>query len=302
MLDIDKMNFVAIDVETANADMASICQIGVAKYINGTLVEEWSSLLDPEDYFDFINIGIHGITEDDVAGKPTFPEIVNQLGGFLNGSVCVSHTHFDRVSISRALAKYQLLDFDTTWLDSARVARRAWEEFAWSGYGLANVCKKIGYEFKHHDALEDAKASAYVLLAAIEKTELDINAWLKRIKRPINPSNTPSSSAPAIKRNGNPEGELYGEVLVFTGTLEIPRREAADLASSIGCTVATGVTAKTSLLVVGDQDISKLAGKEKSSKHLKAEELIQKGQNIRIIKESDFKELVNHAETQSLKS
>lgn len=290
-----KMDFVAIDVETANADMASICQIGVVKYNNGILIEEWSSLIDPEDYFDFINIDIHGITEEDVEGKPTFPEIFNQLGSLLNDAICVSHTHFDRVSISRALTKYGLPNFDTTWLDSARVARRTWEEFAWGGYGLANICNKIGYQFKHHDALEDAKASGHVLLAAIEKTGLDVNAWLKRIKQPIDPANI--SSGAAIKRDGNPEGELYGEILVFTGALEIPRREAADLAASIGCMVAAGVTKKTTLLVVGDQDITKLAGKEKSSKHIKAEQLIKKGQSIRILKESDFKELVSHAET-----
>jgi DNA polymerase III subunit epsilon len=287
------MDFVAIDVETANADLASICQIGVAKYKNGELAEEWSSLVDPEDYFDFINIDIHGITEEDVAGKPTFPEVASQLADFLDGAVCVSHTHFDRVSISRALEKYELPDFDTTWLDSARVARRAWEEFSWGGYGLANVCNKIGYEFNHHDALEDAKASGRVLLAAIERTGLDISAWLKRVNQPIDPNNV--STGAAIKRDGNPEGELYGEILVFTGALEIPRREAADLAASIGCTVAAGVTRKTTLLVVGDQDISKLVGKEKSSKHIKAEQLIKKGQSIRILKESDFKELVNHA-------
>jgi len=88
---------------------------------------------------------------------------------------------------------------------------------------------------------------------------------------------------------------LYGDVVVFTGALEIPRREAAALSASIGCTVASGVTKKTTLLVVGDQDVTKLAGKAKSSKHLKAEQLIAKGQEIRIIKESDFKELVNQA-------
>lgn len=290
-----KMDFVAIDVETANADMASICQIGVAKYSDGKLIEEWSSLVDPEDYFDFINIDIHGITEEDVEGKPTFPELVSQLASLLNETVCVSHTHFDRVSIARAIEKYGLPGFDTTWLDSARVARRAWEEFSWGGYGLANVCDKIGYEFKHHDALEDAKASGCVLLAAIERTGLDISAWLKRVNQPIDPNN--ASTGAVIKRDGNPEGELYGEILVFTGALEIPRREAADLAASIGCAVAAGVTKKTTLLVVGDQDISKLAGKEKSSKHLKAEQQIKKGQGIRILKESDFKELVNHAAT-----
>lgn len=283
------MNFVAIDIETANADMASICQIGIAKYIDGKLIKEWSSLVNPEDYFDFINTSIHGITEDDVDGEPIFPEIASTLGSFLNNAICVSHTHFDRVSISRVLKKYGLPEFNTIWLDSARVARRAWKEFAWSGYGLANVCNKIGYTFKHHDALEDAKASAQVLLAAIEVTGLDIESWLKHIKYPIDP--TTLSNGPTIKRDGNPEGILFGEVMVFTGTLEIPRIEAANLAARIGCTVAAGVTKRTSLLVVGDQDISKLAGKEKSSKHIKAEQLIKNGQKIRIIRESDFKAL-----------
>lgn len=284
----------AIDIETANADMASICQIGLAKFVDGKLIEEWSSLVDPEDYFDFVNINIHGITEEDVVGSPTFPELVSVLGDFINNTICVSHTHFDRVSIGRALEKYSLKPIDTTWLDSARVARRTWEECSWNGYGLSNVCKIIGYEFKHHDALEDAKASGQVILAAIEKTGLDIDAWLNRVRQPIDPSN--SSSGAAINRDGNPEGELYGEVLVFTGALEIPRHEAADLAAIIGCTVAQGVTKKTTLLVVGDQDITKLAGKDKSSKHQKAEQLIAKGQQIRIIKESDFKELVTQAD------
>ena len=289
------MNFVALDVETANADMASICQIGIARYSEGRLVEEWSSLIDPENYFDYINIDIHGITEEAVKGSPTFPEIINTLHQFLNNNICVSHTHFDRVSIQRALTKYDLEEIETMWLDSARVARRTWEDCAWSGYGLANICEKIGYNFKHHDALEDAKASGHVLLAAIDKTGLDISAWLKRVKQPINPSN--SSCGSAVNRDGNPEGELSGEVMVFTGALEIPRREAADLAAGIGCSVSSGVTKKTSILVVGDQDISRLAGKEKSSKHIKAELLISNGQKIRIIKESDFKELVKNAQT-----
>lgn len=287
------MEFVAIDVETANADMASICQIGLAKYRDGILVEEWSSLIDPEDYFDFINVDIHGITEDDVAGAPQFPDVFHNLSEFLSGGICVCHTHFDRVSVGRAINKYSLNSISTVWLDSARVARRAWEECAWSGYGLSNVCKMIGYKFVHHDALEDAKASGQVLIAAIEKTGMDLDAWFKRVSQPIDPSR--SSSGAAIKRDGNPEGELYGEIVVFTGALEIPRREAADLAASIGCTVASGVTKKTTLLVVGDQDITKLSGKTKSSKHMKAEELVAQGHKIRIIKESDFKELVSQS-------
>ena len=121
--------------------------------------------------------------------------------------------------------------------------------------------------------------------------------WLERVKQPIDP--TMISSGAALWRTGNPEGSLYGEVVVFTGALDIPRRLAADLAARIGCSVAPGVTKETTLLVVGDQDVSKLAGKEKSSKHIKAEQLIKKGQEIRILRESDFKELVRQAEEPS---
>lgn len=284
------MEFVAIDVETANADMASICQIGIAKYSKGKLAEVWTSLIDPEDYFDPININIHGITEEDVIDFPKFPQIVDVLKRYLGNTICVSHTHFDRISIERVFDKYELEHFDITWLDSARVARRTWKDCALKGYGLANVCEKIGYKFQHHDALEDAKACGQVLIAAIKESNIDIKNWLQRVKQPIDP--TASSSGAAIKRDGNPEGALHGEVIVFTGALDIPRKEAANLADSIGCKVDSGVTQRTTLLVVGDQDISKLAGKEKSSKHYKAEQLILKGQKIRIIKESDFKKLV----------
>ena len=104
------------------------------------------------------------------------------------------------------------------------------------------------------------------------------------------------SDSSDIKRDGNPQGLLYCEVIAFTGALLIPRKEAADLAANIGCKVTPGVTKKTTLLVVGDQDLSKLSGKDKSSKHIKAEELISEGQSIRILKESDFEELVKNIE------
>jgi len=95
------------------------------------------------------------------------PHIADRLRTTLASNISVCHTHFDRVALARAYLKYKLDPISTSWLDSARVVRRTWKELAWKGYGLANVCAKIGYEFKHHDALEDAKAAGFVLLAAL---------------------------------------------------------------------------------------------------------------------------------------
>jgi hypothetical protein len=63
------MEFVAIDVETANANMASICSIGTAAFEDGVLTNEWYSLIDPQDYFAGMNVSIPGIDESHVVGK-----------------------------------------------------------------------------------------------------------------------------------------------------------------------------------------------------------------------------------------
>jgi len=288
------MEFTAIDVETANADMGSICQIGIARFSAGKLVDQWVTLVDPEDYFDKVNISIHGIEPGMVAGQPKLPDVVDTLRKYLENTISVCHTHFDRLALNRGFARYQLQPIATSWLDSARVVRRTWKDLAWGGYGLANVCAKLGYEFTHHDALEDAKAAGHVLIAALHESQQDLGTWQRRVNQPIDLEH--SSSIP-IHREGNPEGDLFGEILVFTGSLELVRSDAADLAASVGCKVDPNVTKKTTILVVGDQDVWKLGGHEKSSKHRKAEQLATAGQGIRIVRESDFKELVRSSQS-----
>jgi len=254
------------------------------------------TLVDPEDYFDDVNISIHGIEPHMVKGQPTLPEISDRIRAALDGTLTVCHTHFDRVALSRAYGRYNLSPLATSWLDSARVVRRTWKDLAWKGYGLASVCSKIGYEFRHHDALEDAKAAGFVLLAALRESQQDLEHWQLRVNKPIDLER--SSYGAAIHRDGNPEGDLYGEIIVFTGALALPRSHAADLAASVGCQVGVGVTKKTTILVVGDQDVLKLAGHEKSAKHRKAEHLAAEGIRIRIIRESDFETLVRTASNQ----
>jgi len=75
---------------------------------------------------------------------------------------------------------------------------------------------------------------------------------------------------------------------VFTGSLALPRKESSKFASKICCNILDSVTQKTTILVVGTQDSSKLAGYDKSSKHRKAEGLIEKGKQIKIMSEKDF--------------
>ena len=281
-------HYTAVDVETANADLASICQIGVVTFDDAKPVSTWETFVNPDDFFDGWNVSIHGITKEDVADAPTFPEIYDKLQHLMADRIVVSHMPFDRLAVTRAAEKYGFTPFHCTWLDSARVVRRAWPQFSQSGYALANCTSRLGIAFRHHAAAEDARAAGELVALAIQQTGLTVGDWLIRVTQPIHGA-YPSQR---ISRKGNPDGPLAGQVIVFTGALTIPRARAADLAADAGSDVAAAVTKETTLLVVGEQDIRRLVGHKKSSKHRKAEALIKKGQPIRILGESDFQRLV----------
>ncbi len=285
------LDFTSIDVETANWNRESICQVGLVTVKNGSIVDIWSTLVNPEDWFDGVNVEIHGISGEMVSDAPVFPQIRDDLYRRMAGLVVVSHTAFDRGAVERAAEKYNLDPPQATWLDSARIARRAWpDRYGRTGYGLGNVASDLGIAFRHHDALEDARAAAEIVLRACDETGLDINGWMKRVGQPIFPAakkrrNYKGRAIP----DTNIEGPLYGEHIVFTGALAALRRDAEGWAAEMGCQVHSAVSEKTTLLIVGIQDKERLGeGYDKSSKHRKAEELIAQGKSIQILSEKDF--------------
>ncbi len=283
--------FNAIDVETANADRSTICQIGIVHVRGGRIEDTWESLINPEDWFDPTNVAIHGITEDAVEGAPTMPQVREELRRRLRDSVLVSHTAFDRFAFERAMDKYGLDRLNVAWLDSAKIVRRAWpDKYGHKGYGLSSVAYDLGIEFRHHDALGDAQAAAKIVLHACTETGVDIGVWLSRVERRIQPKEANRSESKS--RDANPDGHLFGEVVVFTGRLDLPRNKVSTLAAQAGCEVRTGVTKRTTMLVVGIQDKKKLNGYQKSSKHTRAEDLISTGIDIQILSENDFLEII----------
>jgi DNA polymerase-3 subunit epsilon len=277
--------FSAIDVETANADAASICQIGIVRFIDGAVVEKWGTLVNPGCAFSTHNSAVHGISEETVAGAPLFRSLTDELVERLSGPVVASHSPFDRLSVRRAADRHGVDIPTAPWLDTARVVRRAWPQFSQRGYGLANIAGHLGIGFNHHDAVEDARAAGEVLIKACAVAQCSVTDWLERVVREV-------TSKKSFSLAANPDGPLYGHQIVFTGALEMPRKQAAALAAAAGCSVAANVSQKTTLLVVGDQDLRQTKGEERSSRHRRALELMTEGHEIRILQESDFLALI----------
>lgn len=89
------------------------------------------------------------------------------------------------------------------------------------------------------------------------------------------------------------EHPFYKASVVFTGTLNsMVRKEAAQKVVDRGGACSNSVNKNTSYLVMGDYDLTRFSEGFKSSKIVKAETLLTKGQRIEIISENEFVRMI----------
>lgn len=281
--------FVAIDVETANSRRASICQIGLVVYENRRVVDEWSTLVNPEDDFHAINMSIHGIGRKAVEFAPTLPQVFAEVKDRVTGACIASYGDFDRSAFSQAGVRYGLPVLGGQWLDLQHVVKQAWPPaFTADGWALKKICAQLGIDLSnHHDALADARAAGSVFVKAQEHTDTWARDWLDRTRGAVAIADTAPRTRPAAPVP-NAGGILAGTRIVFTGELSMPRGAAEAKAAAIGCRSTSSVSRKTGIVVVGEQDLSLVGSDGMSTKQRKATELNAAGARIRIMDAAAF--------------
>lgn len=289
------LDFIAVDVETANSDQSSVCQVGLAVFRNGKLTKTWRKFCNPLCSFDAANVAIHGIEMRHVVDAPKLQNVILAMSKALAGHVFVAHSGFDNRALRAAADLYNIVLPANAWIDTVKVSRLVWPDLP--DHRLRTIATELSIDFRHHDALEDAIACGTILTEASKLSGYGVDEWLLRQSEGVRrgaraPSLRQTSWQPSPSLDGDPDGPLSGEVVVFTGAISLERNECARLAAAVGCDVRNSVSGKTTLLVVGEQDLRYTKGQEKSTKHRKAEELIAAGLPIRIIGETEFIELV----------
>lgn len=309
------VDFVAIDFETSNFKRASACSVGAVKVKNGKIVDTYYSLINPEDHFDSYNIFIHGITPEMVKDAPTYPEVIKKISDFKEDLPLVAHyAPFDMGVIKDSNKKYSISNFDTTYFDSYYLSK---QYLTCLNYKLDSLAKMINFKFEHHNALEDSKACVALInylcqdnsFSSIE--ELINNARYYRFGEVhgiegigFNRKSTKSSShtysydigemVSSVDRTSLDENHPFFEKFAcFTGKLEsMPRKNAMELFAKCGGFPEKGVNKKTNFLIVGDQDLKKVGEGGKSSKIIKAEKLLVEGQDIQLLGEEEFIQMI----------
>ncbi|MES9541337.1 exonuclease domain-containing protein [Actinomadura sp. NPDC000600] len=307
-------SWVAIDFETANARRASPCSVGLVKVKGGRIVEEWSSLIRPphgHDHFDAYNVGIHGITADRVRDAPGWPETLEHIVQFAGGTPFVAHNAaFDIGVLADTSQASGLRVPDLRFACTLVVARRTWTGLL--AYKLPVLADALGIELPHHhDADDDARAAAQVMLAALRRQgtatlddllavhRIQMGSYRGGVRRGCKYRGASRREPyPDAEPNADPDNPFYGLTVCFTGSLPgMTRTAAAERIAAFGAWTVPHVTKFVDLLVVGGIEPHQLApGAKKTGKLAKAERLRDSGHDITVIDAEECYELLAVAE------
>lgn len=306
------MEFLTIDFEVASRYEYSPCSVSIYEFTETSYNKILSTLIDPGDvFFDPKLTELHGITKDMVQQAPSVQEVLNNICTIIKDKFLFAHNaSYDIHKIIDGCEIYNIDIPNFKYADSLMIAKRTWHGLI--NYKLNTISEFLNIELDHHNADSDAIACGKIILEAIKAHNSDtIENLLEKIKYSLGyyeqdtlhsayskslntyKSKSDYDKIKEITVTENTNSILNGKVIVFTGALSIKREEAMKLAASHGAIPAASVTSQTNYLVVGNDDYGNFKLGNKSNKMIKAEKLISKGQDLEMINEDYFFELLN---------
>lgn len=164
------LNFVAIDFETANKYANSACSLAVVTVENGQITKRGYSLIKPPFMqFDEECIAIHEFLPKDVMDKPTFDKLWPAIyENHLKGKLVIAHNAKFDIGVLRATLDHYNIEWpELDYTCTVKISKRVWPDL--QNHKLNTLAAYLGYEFKHHYALDDAEICAQVAIAAAKK-------------------------------------------------------------------------------------------------------------------------------------
>lgn len=174
----NKLDYIAIDFETANQYRNSACSVGLVRFIDGKRSIP-AILIHPAKMYFILEWTetIHHISYNDVRSKPYFPEIWDTMVmPFVNktpGVPIEAHNRntFDMPVIQSCCEYFGMEVQKLEYFDSLIIARKTWPEF--ESHQLTKLGERFNIEYIAHDALEDSRVCGQIIKIAAEKWDVN---------------------------------------------------------------------------------------------------------------------------------
>lgn len=285
-------DYCVIDTETTglSAYYDEIIEIGIIRVRDKEIVGRYSQLIKPQYEIDEFITALTGITNDMVSGMPSIDEVKNEVLGFIGEDILVGHnTSFDIRFLNAGFGE----ELDNKYLDTMQFARKVYPEL--EHHRLSDLTEFLHISSNEHRAMSDC-ISTYELYEVIKRQMAEKglsidNLW--KANRGGRSTGIDINSIVPTNIEINEDSFFFGKHIVFTGKLEIMvRRDAMQVVVNLGGLLDNSVTKKTNFLILGNNDYNAILHGEKSSKHKKAEQLRLDGNDIEIIDEYTFYDIL----------
>lgn len=289
-------DFTIIDIETTgySTNFDEILEVGAIKYQNNKKIEEFSSLINTKIYDNDI-IEKTGITNEMLSTAPKKKEVLEKFYRFIGNDILVGYNvnfdiNFLYDNIEEDLNVYLQNDF----VDIMRIAKKYLKQL--EHHRLKDVIEFYNIDIKSlHRSLNDCEACKQCLDSL--KQDIQNNTTLEELfKHSTNKNSSYSHLSKLLKAETDAFDEahpLYSKYCVFTGVLDkMTRKQAMQIVLNLGGNVEDRITKNTNFLIIGNLDFCKSIKEGKSNKHKKALQYANQGQDIQIIAENDFYDMI----------
>lgn len=290
-------NYVVFDIETTGLDpeFDEIIEIGAVKIKDGIKIDTFNSLIKPEYEIDEFITELTGITNGMVENAPSIDEVLPKFMDFIRDYIIIGHNvNFDINFIYDNLEELNIPPITNDFVDTLRISRRLIPEL--KHHKLSDLANYFNIDTNgSHRSLKDVEITLEVLknlnTMIIEKYQNMDN--FKDACKPKSHSGIRASDITTNNTELDEENMLYDKYVVITGTLgKMLRKEAMQVIADLGGHCQDGVNKDTNYLILGNNDYNPILRGKKSSKLLKAENLKLKGQDIEIISENVFYDII----------
>lgn len=288
-------NYCVLDTETTglSAYYDEVIEIGILRVRGGSVVDQYSQLIRPKYPIDEFITELTGITNEMVAEMPSITEVKGAVLSFVGDDVIVGHnTSFDIRFLNAGFGE----EIENEYMDTMQFARKVYPELG--HHRLSDLAEYIGLSNNAHRAIADC-ITTHELYEAIKKTMVEKglrieDLWVRH-KGSRHSKGIDISAIPLTTVEIDEDGFFYGRHVIFTGKLEkMLRKDAMQIIVNLGGILDNSVTKNTNYLILGNNDYNAILHGEKSSKHKKAEQLKLKGNDIEIIDEFTFYDILSN--------
>src|SRR5580704_16617788 len=152
----DTLAFVDLETTGGNPAYDRITEIGIVRVRHGELIEEWSTLVNPECPISPYIEAFTGISSEMVAAAPRFADIAATVFEKLRGAVFIAHNARFDYSFLRSEFRKAGVDYAAEVLCTVKLSRRLFPEHA--RHNLDAVMDRHGLQCSaRHRALGDAR-------------------------------------------------------------------------------------------------------------------------------------------------